>query len=74
MFEIMVGFGTAARCLNEPAIRACLNGLTAYRISPESGDPDKLFNNEKGYWLYGCSPWYVYALGMQLNLTAEKTA
>ena len=68
MFEIMVGLGTAARCLDDPAILACLNGLTAYRVSPESGDPDRLFNNEKGYWLYGCSPWYVYALGMWLNL------
>jgi hypothetical protein len=73
MFEIMVGLVTAARCLDDPAIQICLDGLAAYRISPESGDPDQLFNNEKGYWLFGCSPWYVYALGAYLRLTAEMT-
>jgi hypothetical protein len=70
MFEIIVGVAMAQRFLNNPALRSCLDGLMAYRISTESGDPEKLYNNEKGYWLYGCSPWYIYALGAYLALTA----
>ncbi len=70
MFEIIVGIVMAQRFRSDPALRSCLDGLIAYRISAESGDPEKLYNNEKGYWLYGCSPWYIYALGAYLALTA----
>jgi|GEM_PF-1519129 len=70
MFEIIVGLVTALNTLDHPSLRNCLNGLVTYRISPESGDPDKLFNNEKDYWLLGCSPWYVYALGAYLGQAA----
>ncbi len=72
MFEIIVGVVTTLQGLNVPGLRASLNGLVTYRISPESGDPDKLLNNEKGYWLFGCSPWYVCALGAYLGLVADQ--
>jgi hypothetical protein len=74
MFEIIAGLVQAAECLPDQAIRESLHGLVAYRITPESGDPDKLFNNEKGYWLLGCSPWYICALGAYLGRVVQPTA
>jgi len=57
----------------DPLVRSALDGLVAYRISPESGDPDNSYNNEQRVVNTGNAPGYLFALGAYLRLCAGGT-
>ncbi len=62
--EIIVALVDSLRVLDDEGVREILDGVVAYRMSPEAGDPDRMYNQEKGYWIEGWSTSYVYAYGV----------
>ena len=68
MYDQLGGLIRAVESRHDPVVRNTLDGLLTYRISSESGDPDRVYNNEKGVWGIGNSPSYIYALGAYLSL------
>mgnify|MGYP006271884637 FL=1 len=62
--EIIVALVDSLRVVDDEAVRQILDGVVSYRMSPEAGDPDRMYNQEKGYWIEGWSSSYVYAYGV----------
>jgi rhamnogalacturonyl hydrolase YesR len=68
MYDQLGGMIRACESRPDPAMRRALDGLVAYRISDASGDPDLVYNQEKGVWGKGNATSYIYALGAYLAL------
>ena len=70
--QVIVALAESVRVLPDDGIRDVLNGVVAYRMSPEAGDPDRMYNQEKGYWIEGWSSAYVYAYGVYLRTVRRE--
>ena len=68
--QVIVALVEGLGALDDGGIREILDGVIAYRMSSEAGDPDRMYNQEKGVWLAGWSSSYVYAYGAYLNATS----
>jgi hypothetical protein len=62
----------ACAARGDASTRCVLDGLVAYRISPDSGDPDRVYNNEQKVQNTGSAPDYLFALGAYLSLDVPK--
>lgn len=72
--EIIVALVDSLRVLTDDGVRRILDGIVAYRMSPQAGDPDRMYNQEKGYWIKGWSTSYVHAYGVYLQTIRDAEA